>query len=178
MKFVIFSDIHGNFDALLEMFRQVENFDITGFIFCGDIMGYFSHQQEIIHCFQQLKNLYAVIGNHDFNYLASFNDIKQQEKFAQKYGKSYRNKLTEYERSFLERLPKTIELQCMKKRIFITHGALENYLEGRIYPDLSGKCPPGGRGRASGLSGAQERLFYGSGLGPVPWVLCRGIVRP
>ena len=25
----------------------------------------------------------------------------------------------------------------MKKRIFITHGALENYLEGRIYPDTS-----------------------------------------
>lgn len=135
MKLVVFSDIHGNIYALQEMLRQVKDLDIHGFLFCGDIMGYFPHQREVIQCLQRMPDLYAVSGNHDFCYLSSRKDAKQREIYAEKYGKSYLEDRADWENHYLERLPKTVQIKLAGKTILITHGSLENSLEGRVYPD-------------------------------------------
>lgn len=88
MKFAVFADIHGNIYALKAMLQQVKEYGVDGFIFCGDIMGYFQGQEEVIECISQMTNIYAVMGNHDFYYTTTSNSI-QRAYYAEKYGKSY-----------------------------------------------------------------------------------------
>lgn len=134
MRFAVFADIHGNIYALRAMLQQVKEYDVDGFIFCGDIMGYFLGQEEVIECISQMKNIYAVMGNHDFYYTNTLN-VAQRSLYAEKYGKSYLNEITLEQKSYLQKLPQSIELYCMGRKVFIVHGSLENVLEGRIYPD-------------------------------------------
>jgi len=53
MKICIFSDIHGNQYALKAFMREISNYDIDQFIFCGDIFGYYYglklRSNQIIH---------------------------------------------------------------------------------------------------------------------------------
>lgn len=135
MKFVVFSDIHGNVYALEAMLKQAENLEAEGYIFCGDVMGYFMYQEKCIKYLQQLPNLYAVKGNHDFYYIESLSNKKKGAIYAEKYGTSYLKVLSSSARKYLDGLPEKIEFQCGKKRILITHGSPENFLEGRVYPD-------------------------------------------
>lgn len=135
MEFAVFADIHGNIHALDAMLQQVKKQNINNFIFCGDIMGYFARQKEVIEHFCQLPNLYAVMGNHDQYYLSSQNDSQQRVSYVQRYGKSYLKILNRDEMRYLETLPKSIDICISGKRILIVHGCLEQCLEGRIYPD-------------------------------------------
>lgn len=47
MKFVIFSDVHGNFEMLKTMLEKTNINLVDGYIFCGDIVGYSSEQEKI-----------------------------------------------------------------------------------------------------------------------------------
>lgn len=65
MRFVVFSDINGNFKALRQMLEATGNLEVDGYIFCGDLAGYLCEQEQIVEVFKSLKNFYAVLGNHD-----------------------------------------------------------------------------------------------------------------
>ena len=43
MKYVIFSDIHGNILALKQMLIDTSVYNPEGYIFCGYIVGYFDN---------------------------------------------------------------------------------------------------------------------------------------
>lgn len=130
MKICIFSDVHGNIDALNEMLkRERERTDI--FLFAGDIFGYFYNQHEILYELMSLENLFAVRGNHDSYFLRQ----KSSAALVDKYGSSYKYSILDKERKFLEDLPEIMELEIDENRFGIYHGGLEDYLEQRIYPD-------------------------------------------
>lgn len=48
MKFVIFSDIHGNALALKKCIRQIEKMNIDAIIWCGDYVTDFPGSHEVI----------------------------------------------------------------------------------------------------------------------------------
>lgn len=135
MKFLIFSDIHGNITTLLKMLNQVKNYNINSTIFCGDLIGYFPYQDSVIECVRNMSSLYAVMGNHDFQYINALNNKRKRNIYAEKYGKGYLQNISVLARNFVEQLPHYIEFERMGKKILIVHGSIENYLEGRIYPD-------------------------------------------
>lgn len=135
MKIIVFSDIHGNIQALEAMLKQAEDYGVEQFIFCGDIMGYFLHQDEVIDRLRQLSNLYAVSGNHDSYYIQTVAGSRERVAFAKKYGRSYLKELGNCRREYLKNLPKAMELQIEGRKVFVTHGSLEWYMEGRVYPD-------------------------------------------
>jgi len=65
MRYGIFSDIHGNWEALQEALRFYEKEGITDYICLGDIVGYGANPKE---CLDQVRALNAicVAGNHDW----------------------------------------------------------------------------------------------------------------
>lgn len=139
MKLVVFSDIHGNSDALKELLIAEPPVEGCQYIFCGDIVGYYYKPKECIDILKKMVPLISVRGNHDQMYLDSFFDSDMTNSLIQKYGSSYKNKdmsIAEY----LSNLP----LQCMLtiegKDIIVQHGAPDNLLEGRIYPDTRLGC--------------------------------------
>ena len=130
MKICIFSDVHGNIEALSKMLVQEAN-EVDLFIFAGDIFGYFYGQREIIDRFSSMSNLVEIKGNHDKNYLAS----KKLDKFTDRYGSSYKISLTDKQYKYINDLPDKAEIMIEGKHFGIFHGGPSEYLEQRLYPD-------------------------------------------
>ncbi|MDE6747888.1 MAG: metallophosphatase family protein [Lachnospiraceae bacterium] len=130
MRICIFSDIHGNSDAL-ERMLDAEKGNVDLFIFAGDIFGYFYCQREIIDILMSMKNLIAVKGNHERNYLSGSID----NDLLEKYGSSYSTILSDSQREYLKQLPDYLEVSIFDRQFGIFHGGPDDYLEQRIYPD-------------------------------------------
>ncbi len=64
MIYAIFSDIHGNLEALTVAINYVVDLGITKILCCGDTMGYGPNPIECLHFIQQYQCL-CVAGNHD-----------------------------------------------------------------------------------------------------------------
>lgn len=135
MRYAIFSDIHGNAEALKAMLSQAEVQMAEGYIFCGDILGYFYGQSNIIRTFKRLYPFYAVLGNHDYNYLKGLDEPGLSEEFSRCYGKSYLSPLSPNDISFLQNLPGKIELDVSGEKVLIIHGSISDPINGRVYPD-------------------------------------------
>lgn len=130
MRICIFSDIHGNMEAMKGMFAATADADL--YLFAGDIFGYFYEQKQIIDCLRHKRNVLAIRGNHESNYLCC-----QQEKqtLIENYGSSYNAVLTKEQCAYIEELPDFLEVELAGKRFGIFHGGYEDYLNQRIYPD-------------------------------------------
>lgn len=65
MRYLIFSDIHSNLEALKAMLDFIKNRKFDQFIFLGDIVGYGANPNEVIEELKKIKPLFLVRGNHD-----------------------------------------------------------------------------------------------------------------
>ena len=65
MRIMIFSDIHGNIEALESMLKDAAGRGIHRRICLGDIIGYGPYPNECIDLIRSLKNCRCLAGNHD-----------------------------------------------------------------------------------------------------------------
>ncbi|MHB0997445.1 MAG: metallophosphoesterase family protein [Elusimicrobiales bacterium] len=65
MKYGVFSDVHGNYEALRAVLSFYRKNGVTRFVCCGDIVGYGPQPQECAEEILALKDLHIVLGNHD-----------------------------------------------------------------------------------------------------------------
>lgn len=65
MRFLVFTDIHGNLEALEAMFKFVARKKINHYLFMGDLVGYGASPNETIDRVKQLEPLAIIRGNHD-----------------------------------------------------------------------------------------------------------------
>jgi predicted phosphodiesterase len=80
MRYLIFSDIHGNLEALNALLRFIQKRKIDHFVFLGDLVGYGASPNETIQKVRNLKPLSIIRGNHDkavsgFDSIETFNPI-------------------------------------------------------------------------------------------------------
>jgi len=61
-----FADVHANFEAFKEMLKDMSEFNVTSFVFLGDIVGYGPRPSECIELLKNIPNLTFIQGNHDF----------------------------------------------------------------------------------------------------------------
>ncbi|MCX6840754.1 MAG: metallophosphoesterase family protein [candidate division WOR-3 bacterium] len=102
MKLGIFSDVHGNIEALEAVVRMLRDSGATQFVCCGDIVGYGPDPNS---CVETIRRMHCtgVAGNHDYGVvgktpLDSFNSSATQALLWT------RNLLTESNRLYLENL--------------------------------------------------------------------------
>lgn len=106
MKIVIFSDVHGNLEALEAVVGHVSDQDIGLFLCLGDVIGYGANPNECIEAVQNLGQWVCLKGNHD----AAVSDPQQRAFFHEVALEGIRfteRQLTEANRAFLEDLPYT-----------------------------------------------------------------------
>ena len=65
MRYLIFADIHGNFEAFLAVLKFIQKKKIDHYVFLGDLVGYGASPNEIVQKIQTLKPLSLIRGNHD-----------------------------------------------------------------------------------------------------------------
>jgi diadenosine tetraphosphatase ApaH/serine/threonine PP2A family protein phosphatase len=104
LKYLIFSDVHGNLEALESVLAYGRKID-TGFHVClGDILGYGANPNECVEAIRKLKNVVCVKGNHD----AAVVDPEERSFFhsVALEGVYYTDsELTEQNREFIVNLP-------------------------------------------------------------------------
>lgn len=65
MRYLIFSDVHSNHEALKAVMEFLKNRKFEQFIFLGDIVGYGANPNEVIEEIKKISSLHIVRGNHD-----------------------------------------------------------------------------------------------------------------
>ncbi len=107
MKLGIFSDVHGNLEALEAVVRLLRDRGATGFICCGDIVGYGPDPNlcvEAVRC----MHCTCVAGNHDYGAVGKVRVDRFNSPATQALLWT-RTQLTESNRLYLEDLPLTAE---------------------------------------------------------------------
>lgn len=137
MKIVFFSDIHGNKYVLPPFLQAIKEENADYVVFCGDIFGYYYHQNKIIDIFRQ-EGFITLLGNHDQFFLDILVGTADTKSLIEKYGNSYYNivdRITEENIEFIKNLKPHYELNVEGYKIGIFHGSPDNPLNGRVYPD-------------------------------------------
>ncbi|MDD8020750.1 MAG: metallophosphoesterase family protein [Acidobacteriota bacterium] len=65
MRYLVFSDIHGNLEALEAVLNDAQKKKIDYYLFLGDLVGYGASPNEVIQEVLSLHRLFMVRGNHD-----------------------------------------------------------------------------------------------------------------
>lgn len=120
MRYLIFTDIHGNLEALLAVLKFVQKKKIDYYIFLGDLVGYGASPNEIIQKVQNLKPISMIRGNHDkavcgLDSIETFNPIAASAIYWTK------TRILKKNNDFLRRLKKGP--QIIQDNITICHGA-------------------------------------------------------
>ena len=64
MRYGIFSDVHGNLEALTVVLEHLGKQSIDRYIFLGDAVGYGANPNEVCDLIRPLASV-AIVGNHD-----------------------------------------------------------------------------------------------------------------
>jgi predicted phosphodiesterase len=120
MRYLIFSDIHGNLEAFEAVLKDIKRKTIDIYLFLGDLVGYGASPNEIIQSVLAFKHIFIVRGNHDkavcgLDSIQTFNPIAAA---AIEWTKKALNKKHLH---YLLNLPKSPVV--VHKNITICHGA-------------------------------------------------------
>lgn len=138
MKYVIFSDIHGNGLSFKAFLQDIKKYKYDQIIFLGDFIGYYYDAEEIIsYCIDhQVK---CLLGNHDSYFLAMLEGSIKEEALVARYGHSYtraKEFISKRSLKFLESLKSSLAIDHGPEgKILFCHGSPTDPLNGRIYPD-------------------------------------------
>ncbi|MBM7573692.1 metallophosphoesterase family protein [Aquibacillus albus] len=138
MKIAIFSDIHGNKYSFLKALESMRSKNVQQYLFCGDICGYYYHQNEIIDIFRQIDNLKCILGNHDKMFLNIMDGKFKKSHYSSKYGKSLEKlavSISEENLNFLRNLESEYSFIIDDLKIEMVHGTPWDNLNEYCYPD-------------------------------------------
>ncbi|WP_271401403.1 metallophosphoesterase family protein [Salinicoccus roseus] len=77
-RMAVIADIHGNYDALSEVMKDMEKFDIDAVYCLGDIVSLGHQTNEVLELLTGLPNLTIIRGNHDEEVLKAFRHIPSE----------------------------------------------------------------------------------------------------
>jgi predicted phosphodiesterase len=108
VKYGVFSDVHGNYEALKAVLAFYRKNGVENFLCCGDIVGYGPQPLECAEEMMGLKSLTAVMGNHDAAAVGKM-ELKWFNANASWAIDFAKQKLTGKAMDFLARLPERVE---------------------------------------------------------------------
>ncbi len=124
-KIAIFSDIHGNKEALISILEDIEKENADEIICLGDIIGIGPNPSECLDLIIN-NNVITVLGNHELYFLKGTNiDSKLGEREV-KHQNWIKNQIKDYQNEYLEKCSMTIEKEFNGKKILFEHFLINN----------------------------------------------------
>ena len=119
MKIAVFSDVHGNLEALKAVLGQIreKNADLT--VFLGDI---FQRGNDEFECLELLKNsdVICLKGNCEL-YAEHGVDVDPDVEHLRDYYDGIRKKLTEEQMQFIRQMPLFYEIESNGRKLHFSH---------------------------------------------------------
>jgi predicted phosphodiesterase len=121
MIYGVFSDVHGNLEALKVVLDFFEQKKVDEYICCGDIVGYGPQPDACVAKLSTIPKLHCVLGNHDMAVIGihQFSWFNSHAIASIQYSKS---NLSKTSLAFLENCPKMLET----KEFTLVHGSPRN----------------------------------------------------
>ncbi|MGI8907654.1 MAG: metallophosphoesterase family protein [Candidatus Sumerlaeaceae bacterium] len=107
----IFSDIHGNLQALQRVLQELDTMDIDFLVCCGDVVGYGGNPNQCVEVLRE-RDIPTIAGNHDHAAL-SLIDITYFNEVAKRAITWTRTQLESENEKWLRQLPMSIEAADM-----------------------------------------------------------------
>ena len=136
MKLAVISDIHGNYEALLQVLNKAKREGVEHLLILGDIVGYYYHPDKVLALLEDWS--YDMIkGNHETIMENLIADPSIGESIRLKYGSGHKDaiaKLSDKQINFLIGLPETKTVKINNVAILMCHGSPWSN-DFYIYPD-------------------------------------------
>ena len=123
MKYAIFSDIHGNLEALDVMLALCREENVDHYVCLGDVVGYNANPKECLDIVRGLPNLTIVKGNHDEYASNGGNEMEGFNPHAKAAVLWTRAQLTDEDLRYLSELP--MRLTIKGANMTIVHATLD-----------------------------------------------------
>lgn len=120
MRYLLFSDIHGNLEALRSILAAAKKEAVDTYIFLGDLVGYGASPNEVIQEIQKLKPLHIIRGNHD-KAVSELDSIETFNPVAAAAIHWTRDNLSEDNRKYLAQLPSGPKI--ISENLTLCHGS-------------------------------------------------------
>ena len=109
MRYGIFSDVHGNREALDVTVEYLTSAGVDRYVCVGDIVGYGADPNECLDVIRELTEA-VVVGNHDHAAVGR-TDTEYFNQYAKVAALWTSEKLTEDHKKYIEMLPMTLQLE-------------------------------------------------------------------
>ena len=120
MKVAMFSDIHGNKEALNSIINDIKKNNIEEIICLGDIIGIGPNPKECMDIIVD-NNIEMVLGNHELYYLKGTEIDDEIKEGELKHHKWVKEQLTDRHKQYLEKCNLTLEKVYNEKRVLLEH---------------------------------------------------------
>jgi predicted phosphodiesterase len=121
MRYLIFTDIHGNLEALQAILKFTKRRKIDHYLFLGDMVGYGASPNAVIDRLKTLKPINMIRGNHDKAVCCELDSVQTFNPIAASAIHWTRDNLTEKNLDYLNQLIKGPVI--IDEHITICHGA-------------------------------------------------------
>ena len=119
MKIAVFSDVHGNLEALKAVFGQIREQDADLTVFLGDI---FQRGNEELECLEILKESGIICLKGNFELYAEHEvDVDPDVEYLKDYYDGIRSRLTEEQMRFIKQMPLFYETECYGHKFHFSH---------------------------------------------------------
>ena len=120
MKIAIFSDIHGNREALSSIVEDIKKENINEIICLGDTIGIGPNPKECLDLLVN-NNIKSVLGNHELYFLKGTGIDDEMGEGEIKHQNWVRSQITKEQKEYLEKCHLTIEKEINGKKILFEH---------------------------------------------------------
>lgn len=130
MKYAVFTDIHGNKQALESIINDAKKRGINNIICLGDVIGIGPKSNECIDIIKE-NNIELILGNHEL-YLLCDNNINYKRPSAREHNEAIHKTISQENKEFL----KTCKLYKELNNMIFEHFFIVNEKEKEPYLDL------------------------------------------
>lgn len=135
MRIAIFSDIHGNKEALESIIKDIKKENIKEIICLGDVIGIGPNPKECLDIIID-NNIKMVFGNHELYYIKGTDIADNLGEGELKHQKWVKSKITDKQKGFLEKCSLTIEKEYNGKKVLFEHFLIDNINKDYPFYDL------------------------------------------
>lgn len=132
-KIAVFSDIHGNLQALQAILEDIKKEPIDSIICLGDVIGIGPNSKETLQLIEENK-IEMILGNHEIYFLNNFkeNEIFEAGKNHTEHHRWIASLLDNNDRAFLSNC--NLSKDCEKSDLILSHFFLKNSISADVYP--------------------------------------------
>ena len=137
MKIAVFSDIHGNLEALKSIINDIKKNDFDKTICLGDVISLGPKSRDCLDLIIKNK-IEMVLGNHELYYLKGPEIDDEIDKEEIKHYRWVKSQLTNDQKEFISKLPMAINYEVGNKKILFEHfPILKNTIDDYPFEDLN-----------------------------------------